>query len=364
MQSISSAPISNYQPDWLFPSILKQAQNESATSKSFREGWKQAFTLYQKDKKREHLIRTIEELKSNMSLSSLQFRECCRTLEDIALSPRVSDLNRQDYYTRVVDGRNSHPHSLKGIACFLKCRYPEEQFFFAFHLCRDSLTCLEPAEIMKLRLKPSNSSRVTDIRFEHIVKAAEVKPVFLIYQYSETLHKMLVILQKESHGYILSLFDSLGINPWNRIKGDEPYHWQMNELVQKFAERCGGSSMTVRALGTTRQKDAVNCGSFVIFDFELAFKFMQERTPLFEDKATPHAAFMEISQQDQDVESQNSAMQRYKSIKESDKMVNLKASMLGLDILKFFFEERITYPQDNARFEEESEEDEEGCVIS
>lgn len=217
MQSINSALISNPQPDQLLLSLLKQAQNESATPKIFRESWKQAFTFYQKDKKREHLIRAIEELKSNTALSSLQFRECCRTLEDIALSPRVSDLNKQNYYTRVVDGRNSHPHSLKGIACFLKCRYPEEQFFFAFHLCRDSLTCLEPAEIMKLRLKPSNSSRVTDIRFEHIVKAAEAKPVFLIYQYSETLHKMLVILQKENHECTLSLFDSLGINPCNRI---------------------------------------------------------------------------------------------------------------------------------------------------
>jgi hypothetical protein len=130
---------------WFISSAWEQIQNESATTKEFREYWKKAFTHYEDYEKKERLLSAVEELKKETMLSLLQFRECLRTLEDIALSPRVSDLNRQGYYTRLVDGRNHHLHSLQGLACFLKSHYPNEQLFFAMHICQNGLTCLKPS---------------------------------------------------------------------------------------------------------------------------------------------------------------------------------------------------------------------------
>jgi hypothetical protein len=174
---------------------------------------------------------------------------------------------------------------------------------------------------------------------------------------------MLLILQKAGSGYSLSFLDSLGITPWKRIKGDEPYYYKMKELIQKFSEQCS-ASLTVCSIGTTRQKDKVNCGSFVVFDFELAFRFLKEGIPLFQDSSTPHHALLEISQQDQDTDCSPLEQKRFKSNKDPNERVNLKASMIALEILKFYLENRISYPKGNSRFEEQSESDDEGCVIS
>lgn len=346
---------------WLAASLQETIREELETSRETSSGWKQTFTRYGEKEKKERLIEAIEELKSGTTLSSFQFRECFRVLEDIALSPRVSDLNRQHYYTRVVRGRNNHVLSLKGIACYLKDRYPNARLYFASHICNDSLTCLRSSEIMTLRTNMNNSVHVEEVELDRLLKLAG-KTVFVVYQYSQTFHKMLFILQKTSGAYTLSFFDSLGINPWRRINGDEPYFYQMKSLMQIFSARCG-SQLTVHALAATRQKDQVNCGSFVTFDFELAFKFISEGTPLFKDSMTAHEAFFEISQQDHDLKNIPVQLKRYRSLYDPAKEVNLKASMVALDILKFYLENKTCYPQENSRFEEESEEDEEGCVI-
>ena len=323
---------------------------------------KQTLATYSADQRKKSLIQALKKVKSDTALTLCQFNQCLRILENIALSPRISDLNRHGYYSRIVDGWYPHVHSMNGLACYLRSFYPDEEILFAFNVYNSSLNCMK--SFTKTASKKPGKFIITiynhDIALSKIQALSEKKPVFIVYEYPESEHKMLIMFQKESTGYVLRFFDSLGINPWNRMKGDEPFYYEMQSLVSCFSRQF--EPLRVEASGITRQKDHTHCGAFIVFDFKIAISLLKEGKSLFIDKSTPDPAFFEISQRDEDIDYSNSTFHRSKD----NQRANLRASILALDILKFYLKTKTHYPEPTSQKEgdeEKSEEDTEGCVI-
>lgn len=344
------------------PEIKRILNDDSVPQQNdFEEEWKGTLANYSPDKKKVKLLSTVHQLRTDNTLTLFQFRKCLRILEDIALSPRVSKLNMQGYYTRLVPNFNNHPHSMHGLATYLKTHYPNEQIVFAFDANSKYIHGIE--SFNKYR-RPSSLKFITDLRVNYIdicqfKSKLENKPVYFVYEYSHSEHKVLFIMQKETTGYVLSFFDSLGVNPWKRLENDGNYYYQMKDLVDNFSKIF--EPLHVEAIDIARQKDRVNCGVFIIHDFNTAEGLIRDKKPLFVDKATPQPAFFEISQRDEDLHLTQAAFHRLKG-DESNQNVNIRSHLLALDILNFYLEAKASYPEP-AQEGEESEDDENDCVI-
>lgn len=290
------------------------------------------------ERRKAKLLNAIEELRDK-KLCLDQIDVCFRVLQDLALSPRVSNLNSLKFYARRTSGNSPRPPSLE----------------FTKHLFRHEIEKEEMFCISEISEFPS-------------LNQLGNQPKWIIVKYGELKHQALLRVWRPQQVYQLQIFDSLGVTAM-QPKGEDEEPSTARDCktwLLKVAKKLtvDGQPPNIEYIKGDRIKDHVSCTAFVIEDLRVARELLAEEKPLFES-GKAHPRFFRISQNPDHLDQVPTAVLRKHYLFDSKTTTNSKAMLIALDIFKALLEENVRYPDANAIPDYESEgDDREGCIIA
>lgn len=329
--------VNEYTPALLFQEAIeelaKQANFYSHTTK-VHPRWKKILNAMEPLERKEFFLQSIIYLRDDKNQPNKILNLCLRVLQDLALSPRVSNLNSLKYYIRKVDGGNHHPLLLKGIKTFLTTLYPEETIYFI-----DEYTELTD------ELLPEDQ-----------------KSCWIVLQPQEKIHQILMRVFQENSNICLETFDSTGFTPLDPVMNSDLQRVSVLAMkrITKLISKNGPYIM--RNIFVRRQGDTVNCSSFICEDMRTARNLLKENKPLFVNRLADQS-FFKMSQNIEHIKGGLVDPEMLRDEK-SDTKFNIKATLIAMDIFELFIDKKVEFPPVNYTTEEKSEEDTKDCVIA
>ncbi len=329
--------VNEYTPALLFKESIEELSNKTtfkSDSTEVHPRWKKILNTMEPIERREFFIQSINQLQNDKNQTEKILTLCLRVLQDLAFSPRVSNLNSLKYYLREVNKGYQHPLLLKGTKTFLRALYPEETIHFI-----------------------SAHSKVTIAMLP-----TDQKSCYIVLQPENALHQSLMRISNANSTMYLQIFDSLGYAPFDPIIKDELHHTifvAMKRITRLLSQN---GTFYIDNIFVPRQKDFVNCSSFICEDIRTAIHLLRENKPLFVGEQAD-LSFYKISQNTEHIKSGIVDPELIKA-ENADKKLNIKATLIAMDIFEMFINTKVEFPPANYTTEEVSEQDTENCIIA
>lgn len=301
------------------------------------ESCKQDLQKLSADGKKQKLLAAVDELTTNPKLTDDHLNVCFRILQDLALSPRVSNLNSLNLYARRVEVYEPRP-PLLNMSSYLFQKECEEKRMFL----------------------------IEDVDAFPDAQQLGDSPKWIVLKYGRYMHQTLLRIFTEEKVRKLQIFDSIGMSAAEPLEEDSSeikfYKAWLQKVERKLhiADECP----KIEYIRSGRQRDSINCLSFVSEDFRVAEKLISENEPLFE-KGKENPEFLRISQAPSQITFADDSDLRRPGLSDEEPTRNVKAKLIALDFFRRVLEEKVEFPEANAVPEVASESDEEeGCIIS
>jgi hypothetical protein len=277
-----------------------------------------------------------------------------RIIERVALSRRISTLNGEQLYGRIVDGNKNHTPNLEAIERYISFHYPSVNVQYIDHY---------------------NSLNVISLR-ESLL---EGESVWVVFQHPKSVHKSLLkVTQDENQEVMIYIWDSLGCHYKFTDErschncGDQERGFIRNlHFLLEVITREGSSFHSVVHIDKIRQSDTVNCASFVLFDFETALELEANDQSYFSSEeqrsVIDHPNFFTSTQKDyeRNVGLISEAFRRQLN-NHDNRTQNAHAVIYSAHLFKFLMSHEVQYPA--ADYIEPgssgSDEEDNGCCIS
>lgn len=313
--------------------------NPQKKTKKLLKEWKIYLNALSREGKKTVFLETISKIQKCSTLSLKQLTTYYRALQDLALSPRVSNLCQKKYFIRQYDQYYPRPPIAVHIPTYLKNKYNQDILF---------VTSIE-------KFPESTDFKVN-------------KATWVLFKHKEHLHMTLFRVTQTINSIKMEIFDSLGARPDTISKDGRPYPSNLWRILKKLEQ--GGRPIEVWGADRQRQADSCSCAFFVESDLSTALNLKATKTPLFKEEKKAHPDFFKISQMREHIESNMSDPNFLRTKSKYPSSIchigNLKAMLLALAYFETLVKEKITFTLagEDLNPGEESEEDVENCIIS
>ncbi|MBL7481603.1 hypothetical protein [Legionella bononiensis] len=207
------------------------------------------------DQKREHIISSLEEIESRRDIAIEKKKVILATLEVILLSKRISDFRETYCLTQRVKGNNNHSWTLQGAEMVISTRHPDIPVHYATYTHKG----------------------MDNVVFDAIINALKTnKGIWFVLGYDTSLHLTLLRLEFSETGILeVKILDSLGIIP-SKSAGSGSLHSNLLTFIKFILLHFDQKLYTMTGYPYPRQKDGVNCFSFVLSDLETGQKLLDD----------------------------------------------------------------------------------------
>ena len=299
--------------------------------------WKKSLWLLEPAARKQFFNDVSKELGSDTSLTTDQLNLVVRVLQDMALSPRVTDLHSRKIYHRTVELHYPHVVLFEGTELLLKLFFPHETIYFLHSPYK------LPEEIFTLK-----------------------KRAWIVINPYETSHKIVMSFVPKDRSMVIfprdtsiNIFDSIGTR-------DDAEHQKCKDIfiltlrAIRSVLKQFSPAPTIGRFNHPRQFDPVNCDAFLVEDMRHAIDLMDQQIPPFKDNSA-HPSFLKVSQNRHDfshVDENNLRMDC-----KGDTKSNCQATLISLEIFDKIINDIVTFPPAQSTPSARSDSDEENCVI-
>lgn len=236
--------------------FLQNQLNEQSSFTEIREVAQQIITnmtTLTSEQKKEQVISALKELKRLENITIQKKKVLLAALEVVMLSRRVSDLRQKGVYGKKVEGNNNHSWTLEGAQLVISTFYPN----------------------LPVEYYQSNASEEKNKNL--YIKLQQDKGLWVVFGYDQKFHLTLLRLELfEDNILQIYIFDSLGIIPmYHSGNGTNEYEKALMTFINALRNYLPNQDdWIMNACPIPRQKDGVNCFSFVLSDLDAAQKML------------------------------------------------------------------------------------------
>ena len=207
------------------------------------------------DQKKEHIISSLEEIANRRDIAIDKKKVILAALEVILLSKRISDFRELLCFTQRVKGNNNHTWTLQGAERVISTRHPDTPVQYAIY----------------------THEGMDNVIFDAIINALKTdKGIWFVLGYDTSLHLTLLRLERSEAGILeVKILDSLGIIP-RKSAGSGSLHANLLVFIKFILLHFDKKQYTITGYPYPRQKDGVNCFSFVLSDLETGQKLLND----------------------------------------------------------------------------------------
>lgn len=244
--------------------FLMEQLNEKSNFKDVRRVAEQAIQFGMNksaEAKEEWIFSALSELGSLKDTTLKMKKIILQAIEVVMLSRRISNTKTKNIFSDKINGNSNHIWLMSGAKLLIPSFYPGLNVEFITIEPDVELDLLSIVEQLKLH-----------------------SSIWIIVGYSKNYHLSLMRLQLNEDQLQIQVLDSVGAIP-NQFSCSQidAFDRKLSHLVSSIISTVDPVTHTITATSDRRQKDGVNCFSFVLNDLEVAESYLLEGKSCFFD---------------------------------------------------------------------------------